>query len=124
MNTDEDEMIRVYLCSSVVPATYAIFRTFSSSRNSCGMGSVDGVGFAAEGVEHLFELLVRAEVEIEEEELSALQLAAASAAAGKPLLANRIAQPRGQIERLLQHLYRVHPSFSKSPTSVSRARRL
>ena len=81
------------------------------------MGSFSGVGLAAERLERLFELFVRAEVEIEKEELSALQLAAAPAAAGQPLLANRIAQPRGQIERLLQQLYRVHPSFSKSPTS-------
>lgn len=57
-------------------------------------GERERIGLAAQRGDDLVELLVRAEIEIEKEQLSPLQFTAASPAAGKPLLADCIAEPR------------------------------
>ena len=44
---------------------------------------------------------------------------AAAAVAAEIFLADLIPQTRGQVEAVTEHFYRVHPSFSISPTSVS-----
>ena len=50
----------------------------------------------AEDFQHLLELFGWTEIEVEKEQLSAFQFTAAATAAGQPLLADRVAEPRGQ----------------------------
>jgi hypothetical protein len=71
----------------------------------------------AKSVEDLIELFGGAQREIEKENFPTAQDTAAAVAC-QPFLADFIAQPPRQIEAVPQNLYRVHPCFSKLPTSV------
>jgi hypothetical protein len=71
------------------------------------------------GLDGLIELVGWAQGQIEKKDPFSVELATSTAAAAKPLLADLVPQTPGQIDRLFQQFYRVHPSFSKQPASVT-----
>ena len=95
---------------------YAALRILSSQAQLVRHGHGGRFGLAAERFKRQLELLVGAEIEIEEEELSAAELAPAAAVAAETLGPNGIAQRLCQVQRLVQQRYRRHPS----PLPVSR----
>jgi hypothetical protein len=81
-------------------------------------GQLRGVGVVTEGFENLVQLFRWVKGQIEEEDFFAPQHAAAAPGAAEIFLTDLVSQTRSQIKAVFQHFHRVHPSFSKSPTSV------
>ena len=84
-----------------------------------GHGHAGGLRFESQCLDDLLELVFGAEGQIEKQDLFALELAAATAAAAEPFLANLVTQTSSKIDRLFQEFYRVHPSFSKQPAFLT-----
>ena len=77
------------------------------------------MGLASQRVEYLIELVDRSDGQVEKDDFPAAELDGPARHAVEPFVADFVAEPAGQIDRVLQQLYRVHPSFSKSPASVT-----